>query len=164
MLRTDPLPKATLMLCITRSHTLLRLGRILIGRLLLLSDLLSSLNTGVTFAYFKPFGYCELDNAFLKLLYTKYEIKSLFSLIVLTSIISVWEAFLIFNLLTSKTKLERRMISKFIYSCRNCILRVSKTWFCGNTSVAQTSNYITEVVIKYFSFWKIFSYGFSIFL
>ena len=43
----------------------------------------------MTSAYFKPFGYCELDKALLKLFDTNYEIKSLFSLIILTGISSV---------------------------------------------------------------------------
>ena len=122
----------------------------------------------------------------LKLLYTKYETKSLFSLIILTGISSAWEALLLLNLLTSlivsskENKFESKtmtsyslhvfinredagIISKFINSCRNCILGASNTWLYGHISVSKTSNYITEVAIKHFSYWKIFSYGFSIF-
>ena len=54
------------------------------------------------------------------------------------------------------------MISEFVDCCRYCILRVSNTWFCGDISVAQTLNYITEVVITYFGYMKNFSYGFPI--
>ena len=50
-------------------------------------DLSSCLNTGVTSAYSKQFMYCKLDNTF-KLLYTKYEIEYLFSLIILTGILN----------------------------------------------------------------------------
>ena len=119
---------------------------------MLFSDLSSFLNAGVTSAYFKPLGYCELDNALLKLLYTKYKMKSLFSFTILTVISSVWEVVLILNLLTSFivfpikqirkqnhtfyslhvfiNKEETGMISD-IYCCRNCILRASIPWFCG---------------------------------
>ena len=71
------------------------------GRQFLLVDLSSFLSTGVTSGYFKPFGYRELDNALLGLLYTKHEIKSLFCLIISTGISNTGEAFLIRNLLTS---------------------------------------------------------------
>ena len=43
--------------------------------------------------------YC-IGNALLKLSYAKYEMKSLFSLIILTGICGIWEAFLILNLLS----------------------------------------------------------------
>ena len=43
-------------------------------------------------------------------------------------------------------KEDAGMISEFIDYCRNCILRASKTWFCGDISVAQTSNYITDII------------------
>ena len=68
-----------------------------------MSDLSSFLNTGVPSAYFKPFGYHVLYNALLKLVCTKFEIKSLFSLIILTDMSSVWKTFLKLNLLTSLT-------------------------------------------------------------
>ena len=151
-----------------------------------MSDSSSFLNTGVTSAYFKRFGYYELENALLKLLYRKDEIKSLFSLIISTGISSVWKVFLILNLLTSLffffqwNKFESKtgtsyslhvfinredagMISEFIDCCSNCILGASNIWFCGSVLVAQTSKYITEIVIKYFSYLKIFSHGFPIF-
>ena len=80
--------------------------------------------TGIASAYLKPFGYCKHDNESLKLLYTKYEIKSLLSLIILTGLSSVWEAFLRFNLLTSlivssnernlKAKLGHPILSMFV--------------------------------------------------
>ena len=63
------------------------------------------------------FGYCELDYALLKLLYTKFEIKSLFSSIILTSIsrrnllISL-TAF--FNETNSKAKLGHPILHVFV--------------------------------------------------
>ena len=65
-----------------------------------MSDLSSFLNTGITSAYFKLLGYCKRHNALLKILYTKYEFKSLFSLIIL-AVISTVRVFLILNLLNS---------------------------------------------------------------
>ena len=116
---------------------------------MLFSDLSSFLNAGVTSAYFKPLGYCELDNALLKLLYTKYKMKSLFSFTILTVTSSVWEVFLILNfylvfpmkqirkqnqtsysLYVFINKEDTGMISD-IYYCRNSILRASIPWFCG---------------------------------
>ena len=123
-----------------------------------MSDLSSSLNTGVTSAYFKPFGYCELDNALLKLLYTKYEIKSLFSLIILISMFSLWEAFLTLNLLTSlivssnetnsKAKPGHHILSVFLW-----IERMLK-WFLNFLTAVETVFWEQAITGSLGTFWS----------
>ena len=136
------------------------------------------LHTVVTFAYFKPFGIANLAMRYWNY-YIQSMRKNLYFPYFLTGISSASETFLIvFSSETnSKAKLgnpipsmflliESRLgwfLSLLINCCRNCILRASNTRFHGDILVAQTTNYITEVVIKYFSYLKTLSYGFSIF-
>ena len=80
-----------------------------------------------------------------------------------------------FNVINSKWKLWHPILSMFLLIERmlgwllnlliavKTFLRANNTWFCGDILVTQIKNYITEVVIKYFSYLKILSYGFSIF-
>ena len=125
-----------------------------------------------------------LSIANLLTLYWNYSMQSMrsifISLIILTDISFVREAFLtlnFFNCFFQWNKLESKTrTSYFLHDfinredagmifdwSRNWILRRSNTWFLRDILVAQTTKYITEMLLNISAIWRSSINGFSIF-